>query len=228
MSTVTICCFKRGQFSNKIDILSHKHSKALTGNAFEFPSCERGLLSRLTFFINTQQSHREKWWRELETAISSLTAPPINPNPVQPPGARVGWGACCSYFLVRKDIAFIWVHIALYSYIKWLHSAEFTVKTQPGNVGKVKIVKPSWGKVGTQTNSLQRNCNNTWQWWTPAHSPCGTMSRTSPLFVLTTKTYLLIFFKKLHNLASAETDLQDFFSVPCFQHCAAVLSHWCT
>lgn len=37
------------------------------------------------------------------------------------------------------------------------------------------------------------------------------MSRTSPLFVLTTKTYLLIFLKKLHNLASAETDLQDFF-----------------
>lgn len=153
---------------------------------------------------------------------------PNKPKSCAATRGTVGWGACCSYFLVRKDIAFIWVHIALYSYIKWLHSAEFTVKTQPGNVGKVKIVKPSWGKVGTQTNSLQRNCNNTWQWWTPAHSPCGTMSRTSPLFVLTTKTYLLIFFKKLHNLASAETDLQDFFSVPCFQHCAAVLSHWCT
>lgn len=104
MSTVTICCFKRGQFSNKIDILSHKHSKALTGNAFEFPSCERGLLSRLTFFINTQQSHREKWWRELETAISSLTAPPINPNPVQPPGARWGEEHAAPIFLSEKTL----------------------------------------------------------------------------------------------------------------------------
>lgn len=42
--------FQKGKFSNKIDILSHKHSKALTGNGFEFPSCERGLLSRLTIF----------------------------------------------------------------------------------------------------------------------------------------------------------------------------------
>lgn len=98
------CCFKRGQFSNKIDILSHKHSKALTGNAFEFPSCERGLLSRLTFFINTQQSHREKWWRELETAISSLTAHPINPNPVQPPGARWGEEHAAPIFLSGKTL----------------------------------------------------------------------------------------------------------------------------
>lgn len=120
---------------------------------------------------------------------------PNKPESCAATRGTVGWGACCSYFLVRKDIAFFWVHIALYFYIKWLHSAEFTVKTQSGNVGKVKIVKASWGKVGTQTNSLQRNCNNTWQWWTPAHSPCGMMTHTSPLFVLTTKTYLLIFFK---------------------------------
>lgn len=102
MSTVTICCFKRGQFSNKIDILSHKHSKALTGNAFEFPSCERGLLSRLTFFINTQQSHRDKV-RDCNFFTDST---PNKPESCAATRGTVGWGACCSYFLVRKDIAF--------------------------------------------------------------------------------------------------------------------------
>lgn len=69
---------------------------------------------------------------------------PNKPESCAATRGTVGGGACCSYFLVRKDIAFFFlVHIALYFYIKWLHSAEFTVKTQSGNVGKVKIVKAS-------------------------------------------------------------------------------------
>lgn len=42
--------------------------------------------------------------RKLETAISSLTAHPINPNPAQPPGARWGEEHAAPIFLSGKTL----------------------------------------------------------------------------------------------------------------------------